>query len=49
LDFNNLDEDKIQIRNKNVLYFKKIILPTDEEKKNHSQYLKSNLKKNYFN
>ena len=49
LDFNNLDEDKIQVRNKNVLYFKKIILPTDEEKKNHSQYLKSNLKKNYFN
>ena len=31
-----------------VLYFKKVVLPTDEEIKNHSAYLKSNLKKNFF-
>jgi DNA polymerase-3 subunit epsilon len=31
-----------------VLYFKKVVSPTDEEIKNHSAYLKSNLKKNFF-
>ena len=30
-------------------YFKKIIKPTVEELKLHSDYLKSNLKKNFFN
>ena len=29
-------------------YFKKIIRPTDEELKKHREYLKSNLKKNFF-
>ena len=33
----------------NVSYFKKIISPTDIELKNHKEYLKTNLKKNYFN
>ena len=31
-----------------VLYFKKIVTPTDEEIKNHNAYLKSSLKKNFF-
>ena len=34
---------------KNILYFKKVIKPTENEKKDHSDYLKSNLKKNFFN
>ena len=50
LNFQNL-ESKIDnnIKDKNVLYFKKVIKITEEEKKSHSQYLKSNLKKNFFN
>ena len=49
LNFNNETIDnKHQMDNK-VLYFKKIIKPSDKEKNNHSQYLKTNLKKNFFN
>ena len=33
----------------NISYFKKVILPTVEELKNHKEYLKNNLKKNFFN
>jgi DNA polymerase-3 subunit epsilon len=32
-----------------IPYFKKVILPTEDELKKHKEYLKSNLKKNYFN
>jgi len=31
-----------------ISYFKKIIKPTNEEKNNHTQYLKAQLKKNFF-
>ena len=49
LNFNNETiDDKHQMEDK-VLYFKKIIKPSDKEKNNHSQYLKTNLKKNFFN
>ena len=49
LNFNNeIIDSKHQMDNK-VLYFKKIIKPSDKEKNNHSQYLKTNLKKNFFN
>ena len=37
----NLREDKI-------LYFKKVIKPSENELNNHKEYLKKNLKKNYF-
>ena len=30
-------------------YYKKVILPSNEELKKHREYLKTNLKKNYFN
>ena len=30
-------------------YYKKVILPTDKELKDHDAYLKNNLKKNFFN
>ena len=39
---------KDELNNK-ISYFKKIILPTEVEIKNHQKYLKSNLKKNFFN
>ena len=49
LNFNNeITDNKYQKENK-VLYFKKIIKTTDKEKNNHSQYLKTYLKKNFFN
>ena len=49
LNFQSQDD---QISEKNVLnfeYYKKIILPTNEEIKKHKEYLKNNLKKNFFN
>ena len=49
LNFQNLDEEIKEIASHNVDYFKKIIKPTSEELKKHKDYLKDNLKKNYFN
>tara|TARA_B110000008_G_C16783319_1_gene489612 strand:- start:135 stop:797 length:663 start_codon:yes stop_codon:yes gene_type:complete len=37
-----------QKNNTNVDYFKKVIEPTTKELKNHKDYLKNNLKKNFF-
>ena len=34
---------------KNILYFKKVVKPSDDELKKHKEYLNSFLKKNYFN
>ncbi len=49
LDFKNTEIDISNTINKNVVYFKKIIKPSDEEKINHKNFLKTNLKKNFFN
>ncbi len=50
LDFQKNDrKENIHARNLNISYFKKVILPTEEEISNHKNYLKENLKKNYFN
>ena len=48
LEVLELDKKK-EPNSKKVLYFKKIIEPTLEERKSHSHYLKNNLKKNFFN
>ena len=48
LDFTSKN-DLLQKNEKDILYFKKIIKPTENEKKDHNNYLKSNLKKNFFN
>ena len=42
------DETKINQKNTNVDYFKKVITPTMEEIKKHKEYLKNNLKRNFF-
>ena len=43
------DETTINQRNNTVVnYFKKVISPTAEELKKHKEYLKNNLKKNFF-
>ena len=49
LNFNNESGDNIEFSDKKVLYFKKIIKVTDKEMQNHSKYLKTELKKNFFN
>ena len=48
LDFNNNQENLNPLTSK-VNYYKKIIIPNSEEIKKHKEYLKLNLKKNYFN
>ena len=49
LNFQVRDEKMSESYIKNTSYFKKVIQITDEEKNNHSLFLKTNLKKNYFN
>ena len=49
LNFNNEISDNNQTLKTNISYFKKVVKPSDEEKRNHDQYLKTNLKKNFFN
>ena len=48
LDFKTVNSRDSDIR-KEVLYNKKVVTLTAEEIKNHQQYLKNNLKKNFFN
>ena len=49
LDFQNYD-NKLQISNsKNIKYFKKVIIPKPDELKKHKEYLKTSLKRNFFN
>ena len=45
----NDDQEIIETDVKNSDYFKRIIVPTVDEIKKHKDYLKSNLKKNFFN
>src|SRR6056300_813416 len=43
-DESNTDQNKNESKN----YFKKVVLPSAEELKKHKEYLKNNLKKNFF-
>jgi DNA polymerase III subunit epsilon len=50
LNFQNQDNVKLQVNsNEASLYFKKVIKPSEEELKLHNNYLKTSLKKNFFN
>ena len=49
LNFNNEIIENSQNLKTNISYFKKVIKPSETEKRNHEQYLKTNLKKNFFN
>ena len=49
LDFRNQEEKSQVMERENVLYFKKIIKPTEQEIIKHNKFLKLNLKKNFFN
>ena len=49
LNFQNQDQTTTGKPNHDIFYFKKIITPSTEELKKHKEYLKNNLKKNFFN
>jgi DNA polymerase-3 subunit epsilon len=48
LNFQNQENDTSDVKNLNVSYFKKVVVPTDAEIKQHREYLKTNLKKNFY-
>ena len=49
LDFQSENRSTTEINDNNIQYFKKIIKPSEEEIILHKNFLKNNLKKNYFN
>ena len=49
LNFQNQDHNFKEKNNMSVDYFKKIVTPTLDETKKHKEYLRTNLKKNFFN
>ena len=48
LDFKKHDIDNNKFSSKKIVYFKKVIKPSNDEVEKHNKYLKNNLKKNYF-
>ena len=50
LNFKNEDNEKIIINSNDAnQYYKKVVKPSEAELKLHKEYLKNNLKKNFFN
>ena len=49
LDFQKHDDKYKTSEIQNIVYFKKIVKPTADELKKHSNFLKKDLKKNFFN
>ena len=49
LDFHNQENYFKTSKKENIIYFKKIIKPTEVEKEKHKDFLKRDLKKNFFN
>ena len=49
LNFHNAKEENFKNKNVSSDYFKKIVEPSSQELKLHKEYVKKNLKNNYFN
>ena len=50
LNFKNEENEKTNVNLNSIKkYYKKIVKPSEEEIKKHKEYLKNNLKKNFFN
>ena len=49
LNFQTASQEKNHVNNLKIEYYKKVINASSEEIKNHKEYLKQHLKKNYFN
>ena len=45
---NSLDINSVETQNKNITYSKKIVYPTSEELEHHREFLKRDLKKNFY-
>ncbi len=45
---NSVDINSVEIQNKNITYSKKIVYPTTEELEQHREFLKRDLKKNFY-
>ena len=48
LNFQNHDVLSTNENSQNVEYYKKVIFPSTDEIKKHKEYIKNNLKKNFF-
>ena len=48
LDFQSLDQENNSYTKSDVSYYKKVIVPSRKEIDDHTEYLKKNLKKNFF-
>ena len=48
LNFQTASQEKNHVNNLKIEYYKKVINASPEEIKNHKEYLKQHLKKNYF-
>ena len=48
LNFQSQEADINKDTNLNISYYKKVVMPTDSEIKKHKEYLKANLKKNFY-
>ena len=48
LDFQHQDYKSEILEKENIVYFKKVIKPTPEELEKHKDFLKKNLKKNFY-
>ena len=49
LDFQSLEHENNSYTKSDVSYYKKVIIPSRKEIDDHTEYLKKNLKKNFFN
>ena len=45
---NSVDINSVETQNKNITYSKKIVYPTSEELEQHREFLKRDLKKNFY-
>ena len=45
---NSVDINSVETQNKNITYSKKIVFPTSEELEQHREFLKRDLKKNFY-
>ncbi len=48
LDFHNQIFEKNVNEPTKILYYKKVVIPSNDELSNHQKFIKNNLKKNYF-
>ena len=49
LEFHEQDDKINELKKENILYFKKVIKLSSDELKRHKEFLKKDLKKNFFN